>query len=161
MDRSMKLPFAKGEFDIKLEVTGPLCDTEGAEFIIDDMFRKANHDLHKCAVPSMNTLADKVETTDGKTETDALLEIEILGTQVRLNIGILLNFGVDPDLARSMVTQSAAPDFAHLVIDTIASISLTTVAADETRVQMKPRPMSPLGDFLGGLIGEGALLRVG
>lgn len=150
MERNTNIPHARGDFDITQMVTGPIVEIEGAQDTVDDLFRKACHDIHKNGIAAIRSLESSlIEPDTGTTETDVILEIEALGNQVALRIHVKLGYIVDEEFVRAMVLGHTLPEFTRMAVEIISERMMGSIAIDESRIRWAPRQPTSIADLLG------------
>lgn len=152
MDRTTSIPFSNGQLDIKLVITGPAASSDDAERKLDQVFGKAMSLINHDVVPALNTIQDQIEVGEGETRAETLIELEVLGNDIELDITTVLpSIAVDAELVRAWVAKIVAADFVSFALKVITNDALSAIIeSDSVTFKEDHMPM-----FVGVLRGDG------
>jgi len=151
VDRSTSIPFSYGALELKLTLTGPAASTDDAERMLDNIFAKAMSLAYHGVVPAINGIQDQIEVGEGETRAETLIELEVLGNDIKLDITTVLpSIGVDTELVRAWVAKIVGADFVGFALKVITSDALNTIL-DSGRIIFREDHAPPI---LGLVIAE-------
>ena len=126
MDRSTSIPFSNGSVDLKLTITGPSAGSDDAERKLDLVFGKAMSICNHFVVPALNSIQDQIDVGEGVTRAETLIELEVLGNDIELDITTVLpNILVDAEMVRAWVAKIVAADFVSFALKVITNDALS------------------------------------
>lgn len=143
VDRSTSYPFTLGSIDIQLGITGPIVGVSDAENIVDTIFGKTMRLVTSDVVPALGSIPEQIETIDGETKAETLLDVEVLGNKLELTIGTTLTVEVSKELVRTWVAKIVTPAFLEFATRVITQTALEGIITDPESIVFKDCPHIP------------------